>query len=288
MKKTLRMLLLVLVLCVGLVMPAAAETTDGFASDHICMVDMAGVLNEQEVTELEMMIDEIRTRQKFDIAILIVSEEDIPSMEEYADDIYDGADMGYGQTRDGVLLVVDLKSSECYMSTKGYGITVFTDAGIQYVGQQMRPELADGDYAGAFRTFATLCDDFITQARNGKPYDADTLPKEPLSLIWIPVAIVIGFIIAFVIVGGMKKQLKTVRFQAKADDYVKAGSMNLVYDLLDLGLLPDLAGHFAVQGPDDLLNTGDLLNVAQGDGVIALTIPAPTHFHRHVVLLLFV
>ena len=70
MKKTLRMLLLVLVLCVGLVMPAAAETTDGFASDHICMVDMAGVLNEQEVTELEMMIDEIRTRQKFDIAIL--------------------------------------------------------------------------------------------------------------------------------------------------------------------------------------------------------------------------
>lgn len=159
MKKTLRMLLLVLVLCVGLVMPAAAETTDGFASDHICMVDMAGVLNEQEVTELEMMIDEIRTRQKFDIAILIVSEEDIPSMEEYADDIYDGADMGYRQTRDGVLLVVDLKSSECYMSTKGYGITVFTDAGIQYVGQQMRPELADGDYAGAFRTFATLCDD---------------------------------------------------------------------------------------------------------------------------------
>lgn len=228
MKKTLRMLLLVLVLCVGLVMPAAAETTDGFASDHICIADMAGVLNEQEVTELEMMIDEIRTRQKFDIAILTVSEEDIPSVEEYADDIYDRADMGYGQTRDGVLLVVDLKSSECYMSTKGYGITVFTDAGIQYVGQQMRPELADGDYAGAFRTFATLCDDFITQARNGKPYDVGTLPKEPLSLIWIPVAIVIGFIIAFVIVGGMKKQLKTVRFQAKADDYVKAGSMNIV------------------------------------------------------------
>ena len=196
MKKTLRMLLLVLVLCLGLVMPAAAETTDGFASNHICMADMAGVLNEREVTELETMIDEIRTRQKFDIAILTVSEEDIPSVQEYADDIY--------------------------------GITVFTDAGIQYVGQQMRPELADGDFAGAFRTFATLCDDFITQARNGQPYDVDTLPKEPLSLIWIPVAIVIGFIIAFVIVGGMKKQLKTVRFQAKADDYVKAGSMNIV------------------------------------------------------------
>ena len=81
MKKTLRMLLLVLVLCLGLVMPAAAETTDGFASDHICMADMAGVLNEREVTELETMIDEIRTRQKFDIAILTVSEEDIPSVQ---------------------------------------------------------------------------------------------------------------------------------------------------------------------------------------------------------------
>ena len=45
---------------------------------------------------------------------------------------------------------------------------------------------------------------------------------------------------------------------------LEAGSVDLVYDLLDLGLLPDLAGHFAVQGPDDLLNTGDLLNVARG------------------------
>ena len=68
----------------------------------------------------------------------------------------------------------------------------------------------------------------------------------------------------------------------------EAGRVDLVYDLLDLGLLPDLAGHLAVQRPDDLLNTGNLLDVAQGDGVIALTIPAPTHFHRHVVLLLFV
>ena len=47
-------------------------------------------------------------------------------------------------------------------------------------------------------------------------------------LIWIPVAIVIGFIIAFVIVGGMKKQLKTVRFRPKRMIMSKAGSMNIV------------------------------------------------------------
>ena len=65
------------------------------------------------------------------------------------------------------------------------------------------------------------------------------------------------------------------------DGSVEAVRMDLIDDGLDLVLFPDLTGHLAVQGPDDLLNTGDLLDVSQRDGVVALTIPAPTHFHRH-------
>ena len=42
------------------------------------------------------------------------------------------------------------------ISTCGYGITAFTDAGIQYLGEQMTPCMADGDYAGAFRTLSLI------------------------------------------------------------------------------------------------------------------------------------
>ena len=65
------------------------------------------------------------------------------------------------------------------------------------------------------------------------------------------------------------------------DGSVEAVGMDLIDNFLDLVFFPDLAGHLAVQRPNDLLNTGDLLDISQRDGVVALTIPAPTHFHRH-------
>ena len=62
---------------------------------------------------------------------------------------------------------------------------------------------------------------------------------------------------------------------------VEAVSVDLIHDFLDLVLFPNLTGHFVVQSPNDAGNAGNLLDVAEGDGVVVLTIPAPTHLHRH-------
>ena len=79
----------------------------------------------------------------------------------------------------------------------------------------------------AFDTFVQKCDEFITQARAGEPFDKSTLPKEPMSPVWILISLAVGIAIAFIIVGIMKSKLKTVRFQPKAKDYIKEGSMNI-------------------------------------------------------------
>ena len=86
--------------------------------------------------------------------------------------------------------------------------------------------MGDGNYAAAFNTFAELSDDFITKSREGEPYDKSNLPKGPLSIVWILISILVGVGLAMFIVGRMKAQLKTVRFQAAAGDYMKSGSLN--------------------------------------------------------------
>ena len=48
-----------------------------------------------------------------------------------------------------------------------------------------------------------------------------------MSWIWIPISLVAGIVLSLIVVGTMKSKLKTVRFQAAANNYVKAGSMNL-------------------------------------------------------------
>jgi len=143
---------------------------------------------------------------------------------EYADDYYDYHDYA----ADGVLLLVSMEESDWWISTTGYGIQVFTDAGIEYIGDKIVPFLSEGDYAGAFETFAELCDEFITRAKSGDPYDNHNLPKEPYRLVRnLVIALVIGLVAAFIATGSMKRKLKSVGQKAQADDYIAPGSLQL-------------------------------------------------------------
>ena len=126
-----------------------------------------------------------------------------------------------------MLLLISMEDRDWYITTCGYGITAFTDAGIQYIGGQMKSDLSAGNYAAAFRTYIEKCDEFITQARAGKPFDKSSLPKTPMSAIWIPISLIVGIAIAVITVGGMKAQLKTVRFQPEAKNYIRDGSLNI-------------------------------------------------------------
>ena len=218
-----------LMLAVILTVPAFA-VEGGFADLYYRMNDSAGVLTEDEDNELEDALEELSLRQSFDVTIATIESlesVDYDSMEAYADDLYDYCQFGYGPDMDGVLLLVSVGDRKWHISTCGYGITAFTDAGIQYLGEQMKPFMADGDYAGAFRTFVQWSDTYIDAARAGRPYDVKTLPRDPLSPMYLVLAVGIGLVLAWVVVHVMKSQLRSVAFQENAASYVREGSMNL-------------------------------------------------------------
>ena len=218
-----------LVLAAALAVPAFA-VEGGFADLYYRMNDSANVLTEDEDNELEDALEELSLRQSFDVVIATIESlesVDYDSMEAYADDLYDFCQFGYGADRDGVLLLVSVGDRKWHISTCGYGITAFTDAGIQYLGEQMTPDMADGDYAAAFRTFVQWSDAYIDAARSGRPYDVKNLPREPLSPMYLFLALGIGLVLAWVVVHVMKSQLRSVAFQENAASYVREGSMNL-------------------------------------------------------------
>lgn len=218
-----------LVLLLALAAPAFAAES-GFADLYYRMNDGAQLLTEDEDNELEASLEELSVRQSFDVVIATIDSldgEGYTSMEEYADDLYDYCQFGYGANRDGVLLLISKGDRKWHISTCGYGITAFTDAGIQYLGQQMTPDMADGDYAAAFRTFIRWTDAYVTAAREGHPYDVNNMPHEPLSILYLGLALVIGLVTALIVTGVMKSQLKSVAPQPDASSYVRQGSMRL-------------------------------------------------------------
>lgn len=231
MKKRVITLVLAVFVCFVSVIPAFA--IDGFDETYYRVFDDADLITTEEWHELLSKIDEIRERQSFDIAIMTTTDTDYNmSLQEFADYIYDYYDYGYGENLDGILLVIGTEANGWYITTSGYGITAFTDAGIQYIGEQMSPYFANDDYIGAFNVYLEKCDELITMAKNGTPYGAtqdtatsDDKADKPLSLIWIPISIAIGVVVAIIVVKGMKSDLKSVRKKKEANSYVRNGSL---------------------------------------------------------------
>lgn len=218
-------LLLAILFCI----PAAATegAGEGFAEEYYRLMDMADLLSDSEEATLLRALDEVSERQKLEIVIITTDTLEGNDIVSFADDLYDYCQFGYGTNRDGVLLLISKEDRDWYISTCGYGITAFTDAGIQYIGGQIKSDLSAGNYAAAFRTYIEKCDEFITQARTGKPFDKSSLPRSPMSAIWVPISLIAGIAMAVITVGGMKAELKTVRFQPEAKNYIRDGSLNI-------------------------------------------------------------
>lgn len=214
------------IVAVSVVIPAFPVSA---ADDLPRLADMADLLSGSEESELSDLLDEISERQRVDIVVVTVDSMEGETAAVYADDFFDYNGYGFGEKRDGILLLVSMDEREWYISTTGYGITAITDAGREYISDLFVEDLSTGDYAAAFTSFAMLCDDFITQAKTGEPYDVGNLPGDALGFFVgnLVISFGVAFIIALIVTGVMRVQLKTVHSQSAADDYMKQSSMQL-------------------------------------------------------------
>ena len=222
MKKRILAFFLAFALCLSFALPAAATQV---SKQH--MVDDADLLTDYQQEQLQNTLQQLSARHQMDIIIVTVDSLDGKSATAYADDYFDYESYGWGDDYRGILLLISMEDRDWAISTCGYAMEVFTDDGLDYIAGKIVPDLSDGNYADAFAAFASLCDTFLVQASTGEPFDSSTLPKEPFSLLWIPGCLVIGLLIAWIVVTILKNQLKSVRYQSAAKDYLRQGSLQL-------------------------------------------------------------
>lgn len=248
MKKLKKQLALMLtLLCMSILIPQmafAAGKTDKASSKKKSagqeqttelsnVVDNYDLFSDEEESELSQKMKEISDRQQCQLVVVTVSKDDLEgkSTMEYADDYFDYNGYGYGDDHSGVLLLFAMENSEhgdFWISTTGYGITAFTDAGLDYIKECFTPDLKDHDFAQAVNVFAEECDAFLTQAKTGQPYDSGNLPKEDFPWLRnILIALGVGLVVGFFVTSVMREKLKTVKPKKSASNYVKNDSMHV-------------------------------------------------------------
>lgn len=191
------------------------------------LVDRANLLDSEQYGSLLDKINKISQRQGMDVVILTERDLYWKTPVQYADDYFDYNGYGQGPQRDGILLLVSVGERDWHISTTGYGITAFTDVGLTYLSKKFLKDLSAGNYDKAFHAYLDTVDAMITQAKEGKPYDTGTIPKEPFNPWWLLVTGIFGPAIAFARLGFEKQKLKSVRGQMDASAYLVNNSFRM-------------------------------------------------------------
>lgn len=210
----------------ALLMPADIIMAE--EAHDVRLMDGAGLLDADGQADILSKLDSVSENLKFEVVIVTVDSVGSSTAQEFADDFYDYSNYGYNDGRDGILLLISVEGRDCCISTRGYGIKAFTDAGQSYIFDRIMPDLSDGNYYEVFDMFIDDCDRFVTHARDEEPYDVDNLPKDYNALPIILGSVVAGLIISIIVAACLAGQLKSVRPQKTAAEYIVSGSMKVV------------------------------------------------------------
>jgi len=202
---------LALVLCVGLSVTA-------FAAGAPRLYDGANLLTDTEESMLQNQLDSVSQQYQVDFAVALIETVGDSTADDYISWYYDQNDFGFGERRDGVLLLVSMAERDYRILSNGLGADAITLGEIDSIGERVASDLSAENYADAIQTFIDECAYQIDGEINGFPFAFGTN---------LLIAIAIGFVVALIATGVMKGKLKSVSKQYAATEYTKAGSLQI-------------------------------------------------------------
>ena len=155
MKKRISSLLTVMALALFLCVPALAA---GFDEAELYFVtDEAGLLSEQEWSDLEARAEEISLKYKCGVYIIAVDNfanyADGNDVVEAAKNLYREYSLGYGGEKSGVLLLLSMAERDYDLLAYGYGNTAFTDYGKDKLAEKFLDNFKNDDWYGGFQDY---------------------------------------------------------------------------------------------------------------------------------------
>ena len=179
-------------------------------------IDYVGVLTPEEAAAVTEKLDEVSESRQFDTVIVIVPALDGRSARLYAADFYEEYGYGYGTGNDGIILLQAVEARDYGFATTGKGLSVFTESAQDTLEDAFVPYLRNDDYFRAYMAFAEGVDKAFAMQKTG----------------FVILSLVIGLIVALIVTGVMRSQLKSVKPQKFANLYIRQGSM-AVTDMRD-------------------------------------------------------
>ena len=245
MKRCLSLLMILLLLALFPVM-ALAEQTGEVSFPYV--LDNAGILTESQRSTLETRAAELSEEHGCKLYIVTVKDhsEFNPDVYEAAKGIFTFYDLGYGDGKDIVLLLLSMNERDFALIGHGdKGETICGHESRWIIEDEILDNLGRNDWYGGFSDYFEVCGKQLTKLENGEDvtegadiivgpdgleYHSYNAPGQPTRMpTGAKLAIGLGApcLIALGVCATFKAQMKTAKEKTTAEEYVVPGSAAL-------------------------------------------------------------
>ena len=223
---------LIMVLAIMLVTVTAASAESGQELPYY-VSDTVGLTTSEQWQKLETAAERISDR--YGCGVYAVSLQDYrdygsySNIRNFSEEFYNHYRLGLGQNRNGILLVLSMAERDyCLIAYGSDAHYAFTDYGKEVLENSFLDDFKRNDWNGGLADYISGCEELLSKAAEGKPVDVQyesrsNIPTE------VSTGIIIGvpLLVSFGACEGMKRRMKPVKPQNRADEYIVPGGIHL-------------------------------------------------------------
>lgn len=225
MTKKIFAIIIAALICVSFVFSASAYTQQ-------YVIDYADKLSSSEIEELDLFAEKLETA--YGVTVLFCITEGTGDVT--ADEFSSGTYGDYTDNENGIIIVHDDWSNTYFSFISGNAGEFLTDASVDsmidaydsndsyyggiYACYNLAMEYLENGYSGGY---VYESEEFVYAGESDEPKTENE--KGGVSIIWLPVSLLIGLLVGFLIINGIASKNKSVKMQENATVYTRPGSM---------------------------------------------------------------
>ncbi len=216
--------LIAVIICLSAAISASAYTQQ-------YVIDYTDKLSSSETEELDSFAEKLETAYGITVLFCISEGTGDVSAAEFASETYGD----YTDNENGLIIVHDDWNKTYVTFVSGEAEKTFTDAAVDsmkdaydlnesyyggiYACYNLAMEYLENGYSGGY----VYEDEFVYAGETDEPKTENE--KDGVSIIWLPVSLLIGLLVGFLIINGIASKNKSVKMQKNATVYTRPGSM---------------------------------------------------------------
>ncbi|MEQ7223501.1 TPM domain-containing protein [Vagococcus fluvialis] len=216
MKKRHLLTYLLVLLGLSFLLPSSLVSAEENTSKRV--YDEANLFTPKEINSFEKEINQIRETYKTDVVIYTTLSTDGKAPKDFAADFYDYNGFGIGETKDGLIFLIDMGSRKYQTVTTGNTIAVINDSRIDKMNGHLEDSLRDQRYGDTIETLFSDVTSYLKQGpAKGYRYNPETGQSEKVRYI-SATKIIIALVVAS-ISGGLFYFRVTSTYKLKKSTY---------------------------------------------------------------------